>query len=148
MIHDQKFYALRHVPGKDLTIPFPVGPFNCMIHADGNVADETINAVGMQLLQHGMRSGICSGDQPDRISDTLDKLIDDNQFHHNNQTVYSHVVEEETIQENMEYFVLPNGLADIGLILVIGSEAEYHDVIGAFGIITENEFELVESACP
>lgn len=142
-VHDQRFFAVRSQPGYDLPFPFPKDHFNSLIAIRGCPAEETLQSVAMQLLRHGMRAGICHGEGAEMMGSMIDGLVDEYGFSHNERTVYASVHDDEELDEVIDYFVLPNGLADIGLIVVIGEESAFEDVLFLFNHVTGQVRERV-----
>lgn len=144
-MHDQDFYAVRHFGGNRLSIPFPPRPFNALIDVPHPIPESILGEISLQLLQHGMRSAICSGLQGERLGEILDEIIDEHGFYPNNRTVYTSVHLDEPIEETLDYFVLPNGLADTGLIVVVGDEHAFGEVVKTFLRLTREvrEYEAI-----
>lgn len=131
-LHDQEFYALRHVSGESLTIPFQPRSFTALIHTRRNLSETQMHAIARALLEHGMVYALCIGEHGERMSMLIDRLVDENGYTRNDMTVFSNASQEESINEAMEYFVLPTGLGDTGLILSIGDESDHADATAAF----------------
>jgi hypothetical protein len=134
--YDQRFYATRLVPGKAFHPPFAPHPFNVMIHIAGHVPDKALRQIGLDLLKHGMRFALCHGSEAERMGDILDELLEDNEFAHKGYTAYTSVHDDDPLEEAVEYFILPSGLADTGLMLVIGDESSFRSVMRAFTKVT------------
>lgn len=131
-LHDQEFYAIRHVSGGSLSIPFQPRPFTALIHTRRNLGEKQMEKIVRALLDHGMAYALCIGEHAERVSLLIDRLVDDHDYTRNDMTVYSDASQEESINEAMEYFVLPSGLGDTGLILSIGDESDHGDATAAF----------------
>lgn len=132
-IHDQKFYAIRNTGEKPLELPFSTKPFNVMIELALPLSDDALRQIGIQLLKDGMCHATCRGGEAERMGEILDDLIDEHGFSIDGHTVFTSVHDDESLEEVLEYFVLPNGLASTSLLVVIGDEASFHNLVRCFG---------------
>lgn len=135
--HDQTFYAVRYQPGNELKIPFPAERFNALINLKAAPGEEAMKEVAMRLLEHGMCAAVINGDEAGKMGELIDNLIDEHDFNHDGRTVYTSCHEDEEIEEVMDYFVLPNGLAEIGLIVVFGEQGDFGEAVDSFNNIAE-----------
>lgn len=138
-LHDQAFYAVRHISGGALSMPFQPRPFTALIHTRRNLGDSEMVAIARTLLEHGLAYALCIGEHGERMSEVLDTLIDEHEYALNDMTVFSNASHEESIDEAMEYFVLPSGLSDTGLILSIGDESDMEDATSVFDSLLGSE---------
>ena len=134
--YSQQFYAVRHAPGKALALPFPARPFHAMIHTAGPLPDRATRQLGLELLRSGMRYALCHGSDAAKVGDVLDELIDANHFSFEGHTPYTSVHAEESLAEAIEYFILPAGLAETGLLIVVGEEDAFRGALREFNQIT------------
>ena len=141
--YEQRFFAIRYAANKGLSIPFPPGPFNGLISIHGSVDDAVLESVGMQLLEYGMRAAMMQGDKAGRMGEILDQLVDEHQIMHDGRTVYNSVHEDESLEEVIDYFILPNGLAEQGLLVVIGGETDFDEATDLFRNILSDDAALV-----
>ncbi|MCX7934708.1 MAG: hypothetical protein N3A66_05555 [Planctomycetota bacterium] len=133
--YDQTFYVLRYQKGCTLEFPFRSQSFNAFISIDSEYPPKILEQIAFSLLKQGMRFALCHGKGAEALAEIIDRLIDEHRFSHNGFTAYSSSHTNETLEEAMEYFMLPNGLAEIGLILVIGDEAAQQKVAKTFSRI-------------
>ncbi len=143
-VSDQTIYAMRPQPGCDLNFPFEKKPFTALIRTSSQTTEADMRRAGWQLLQHGLRHGICHGEKADRMSEILDEIIDSFDISDNNQTAFSSSHEGEDISETMEYFLLPSGLADSGLILVLGTDNDWGGTMDSFDNLVGSGEALLE----
>lgn len=141
MHNDQRFFALRHVPGQPLKLPFLEGAFNALVEVAAPVDREVLTSVSLQLLQHGMRAADCHGEDAQDLAEIIDELVDEHGFCHDGRTVYAIGHDGESLDDLIDYFILPNDLANTGILLVIGEESDFEGVVEAFG----NSIDRVES---
>lgn len=147
-LHEQEFYAVRHVSGDALSIPFQPRPFTALIHTRRNLGESQMTAIARILLEHGLAYALCIGEHGERMSQVLDALIDEHEYALNDMTVFSNASHEESIDEAMEYFVLPSGLSDTGLILSIGDESDLEDATSVFDSLLGSEAPATEASEP
>ena len=134
--YDQSFYVLHYQPGRTLDFPFRSQPFNAFISINNEYPTKIISQMAFSLLKQGMRFALCHGERAEAMAEIIDRLIDDFHFIHNGFTVYSSSHPNEDLEEAMEYFILPNGLAETGLILVLGDEIALQKAMKTFAKIT------------
>ncbi len=137
-VYDQRFYALRRLPSSggpstSLSFPFPPSPFNGLICVGVPLPEAALGRIMLALLQHGMRQAVCCGCEAEFAGDVLDELIDEHNFSHDGHAPFASVHEGEPLSEVIDYFILPNGLADIGLLMILGDEAAFGQAVKAFG---------------
>lgn len=134
--HDQRFYALRYLPGRKLELPFEDKPFTALIEITVPLSDDILRNVAMDLLYRGMRAALCLGPEAERMVEIVDELVDAYGFAHEARTVYASAHEDEDLAEAIQYFILPTGLAETGLLLVLGGEDAFRQTVRTFGQAT------------
>lgn len=137
MHNEQRFFALRHVPGQTLKLPFRHGTFNALVEIAAPVDREIMTSVAMQLLEHGMCAADCHGEDAGEFAAVVDELVDEYQFSHNDRTVFATSHDDVTLDEVIDYFILPNDLSDTGVLIVIGGESDFEVVIDTFNQSTD-----------
>ncbi|GHV23657.1 hypothetical protein AGMMS49959_17430 [Planctomycetales bacterium] len=120
-LNGQRFYALRYAKGEELAMPFARKKFSVLINAAGKVSENEVREIGLKLLRHGMVCAICIGDEAEKISEIIDEEIDDGGFVFDGNTPYTQVG-SGSLGEELELFVLPTGLTEVGLILTLGDD--------------------------
>ncbi len=136
-VYDQRFYALRAVPcGKTrtlkLSMPFAAAPFNALIYATLPISSAILRDISLNLFRHGMRQAVCCGSEADTMGEILDDIADEFSFHHDGRPVFTSIHDDESLAEVLDYFILPNGLADKSLILVIGNDKSFREALRTF----------------
>jgi hypothetical protein len=141
--YDQTFYATRHAADKALSFPFPAGRFNAMVCLAEKTDEAAMRRIGMDLLEHGLRFALCHGPEAGAMGKVLDELIDEHGFSCEGLTAYTSVHEDDSLAEAVEYFILPAGLAETSLLVVVGSDASYREVMKSFAKATSHLRERV-----
>ncbi len=143
-VYDQHFYAVRHEAGETIAFPFPQKHFNALIafHRATNVEERRV--IAMELLEYGMRFALCYGQGADEMAELIDELVDEYNYMHNGCTVFSTVHEDGDIGDALAYFVLPNGLADTGLILSLGDDGDFDQWTETFDSLIHGEGAEIE----
>lgn len=135
-VHDQEFFAIWHRPGQPLPMPFGRQYFNALITQSGSLPEADLREVASQLLDHGMRSAICHGEDAQTLGGIIDGLVDEQGREIERRTIYTMVHDGEGLDDTLRYFVLPNGLAEIGLIVILGEEGHFDYAQEAWGTAT------------
>lgn len=130
-IHEQRFYAIR-ANGTDLRFPFSSQPFTAMVDISRPVDDEVLTGYANALIAHGCVQAICRGEESDRLVDIFNELADQGDLDHNGHLFTSMCLGDEPLTESIQYFVLPSGLAQTGLLMVIGDADDFQDTIEGF----------------
>ncbi len=143
IIHDQKFYALRHIIGKSLELPFKDRQFNALLQVSRPLPESVMREIALTLLQNGMRSALCWGTEAEQMTEIIDEIIDEREFSLEGRTAYATLHEDESLTEVIEYFILPNDLADTGLLVVIADETEFKNTVMAFGQTVKGLREVI-----
>ena len=84
-----------------------------------------------------MRYAICSGIDSVRLSGILTDLLETGEFRDDCRTAIAYANEEEPIEEAMEYFALPSGIAPVNLLVTIGNERIYKTTLRLFNRVAE-----------
>lgn len=130
-IHDQRFYAIR-ANGQQLRFPFTARPFTALVHMPQSVDDALLTSYAKTLIDHGCVQAVCRGDDSDRMVDIFDSLAEQGEHDSGDAPFTSMCLGDEPLQEAIQYFVLPCGLAQTGLLMVIGGSGEFDDAINGF----------------
>ncbi|MFH0910565.1 MAG: hypothetical protein V1918_03525 [Planctomycetota bacterium] len=136
-VFDRPFYSCQFLPGKPLVLPFAPQSFVCLINASSYVSDEHFKALALSLLQQRMRAAICCGIESERLNDLLNELLEDGQFHDNGRTAMATAYEDDPLEEVMEYFALPAGIASTSLLLSIGDDRMFKSTLQTFSSVIE-----------
>ena len=136
-VHDQRFYAVRCLPlaGQGhctMTMPFASKPYNALVRVCVPFARSVLQEAGLALLRHGLLQAVCCGCEGESMGEVLDELADEHGFNHNGRPAFASVHEDETLDEVLDYFILPNGQADTGLLVVLGDEAAFRETLRCF----------------
>lgn len=145
-LYEQKFYALR-AAGKTLDYPFAARTFTALVDSNTSLSDDVLRHYVDSLLNHGCIHVICRGHDAERLSSIFDETVDERGLTHDGYTMTSMIYDEDDLEETVGYFVLPTGLADVGLLLVIGDSGDFKSMVRSFariaGTLRENVTEPV-----
>ncbi len=136
-IHEQRFYAIR-ANGGDVRFPFPSGPFTALVDLSRSVDDVVLRGYAEALIQHGCVQAVCRGEESARLEEIFNDLANDlaekGDIDPNGPCFTSMCMDDEPLDEAIQYFVLPCGLAQIGLLMVIGDQGDFQNAIEGFSI--------------
>lgn len=145
-LHDQRFFAMR-ANGGELRFPFPAGPFTVLVDMSGPVDDTVLQKYASALIDHGCVQAVCRGDDSGRLEDIFNTLAEKGELDKNGTPFTSMCLDDEPLNEAIQYFVLPCGLAQTGLLMVIGGQDDFQNAIKGFstaaGAIKDNIGEPV-----
>lgn len=131
------FYSCRFAAGNDIEIPFESKkPFVCLINAAEHISSEKFRDLAKFLLDNNMRYAICAGIEAERLSDVLNELLEEGEYHENGRSAIASGYEEDPIEEVMEYFALPSGIAQNNLIVTIGNDRMFKTTLEVFKNVT------------
>ncbi len=145
-VHGQDFYLHQHVLGAPLALPFSRRHFTAFIDLPVPAPETVLRELALRLLRHGMRSAICWGYEAELLGEVIDRVIDDYGFWHGDQTAFCSVHEEEALEEALEFFILPCGLAETGLVLTCGDDAALRTLTSTFSLVHAGAREEVALA--
>lgn len=141
-LHEQKFYAVR-AKDAELRFPFPAQPFTAMVDMTGEVDDAILKGYAAQLMKYGCVQCVCRGEEAARLSDIFDAMAELGEMDASGAPFTAMCVDDEPLNEAIEYFVLPSGLASVGLLLVIGGTEAFQGVVQGFFDIAGTMHEAV-----
>lgn len=130
-LHEQRFYAMR-ANGGDLRFPFSAQPFTALVDISRSVDDAVLKGYAESLIGHGCVQAVCRGEESDRLVAIFDDLADQGDLDKNGTPFTSMCMDDEPINEAIQYFVLPCGLASTGLLMVIGEAGDFQNAIQGF----------------
>ncbi len=130
-LHDQRFFAIR-TNGSDLRFPFAAQPFTAMVDVSASVDETLLKKYAGDLISHGCVQAICRGEEASRLVDIFDDLAELGDLDKNGIPFTSMCLDDEPLTEAIQYFVLPCGLAAIGLLMVIGESGDFQNAIQGF----------------
>ncbi len=130
-LHDQRFYAIR-ANGASLRFPFASQPFTAMVDVPGSVDETLLKQYAGELIDHGCVQAICRGEESSRLVDIFDDLAERGDLDRNGIPFTSMCLDDEPLAEAIQYFVLPCGLASVGLLMVIGESGDFQNAIQGF----------------
>ncbi|MCC8166633.1 MAG: hypothetical protein LIQ31_10900 [Planctomycetes bacterium] len=140
-VHDQRFFAMR-ANGDTLRFPFPARTFTALVNMSGPVDDALLQTYAQALIDHGCIQAACRGEGSDRLVEIFDKMAEQGDFDHDGTPFTCMPLDDEPLEEAIQYFVLPCGLAQTGLVMVIGDSGDFENAINGFsvaaGAIKEN----------
>ncbi|MBN1257142.1 MAG: hypothetical protein JXA52_05495 [Planctomycetes bacterium] len=140
----QPFYSCRYLPGKKLSLPFKSGQtFSCLINTAVRIDDDQFKALAEMLLKNKMRYAICSGIDSERFSGLLTELLESGEYRDDGRTAIACSNEQEPIEEAMEYFALPSGIAPVNLLVTIGNERIYKTTLRVFTRVAQRMHETL-----
>jgi hypothetical protein len=131
-ILNEPFYACRATPGELPELPFQSQPFTCFLRAATYIGDEDFKLLATTLLRSRMRHAVCAGVESDRLADLLNEILEEGEFHENGRAAMACSYEDDPLEEVLEYFALPSGMAPANLLLTIGSETAFAETLAAF----------------
>lgn len=131
------FFSQFHMPGRDMTVPFAQGPFSCFIRIGGPTSDETLSTLARALLRQGLYAAYCAGVDCERLGEIFDEILDDGHYFHGDAAVTAMAFEDESIEDALEYFTLPNGHDVPHLVLTVGSAEHHQETLTAFSSAME-----------
>ncbi|MHC4872411.1 MAG: hypothetical protein ACYTFY_11250 [Planctomycetota bacterium] len=139
----QPFYSCRIKAGDKPELPFKKQPFVCLINAAEHISSDDFREIAQFLLDNNMRYAICAGIEADRLSDVLNELLEEGHFHENGRTAVAIGYEEDPIEEIMEYFALPSGIAPVNLLVSIGNTRTFKTTLQVFnGVAKKMKVDL------
>ncbi len=130
-LYEQKFYAMR-VEGNQLKFPFAAKPFTALVDIRGDVDQELLKGYARELVAHGCVQAVCRGVEAGLMNDIFGCISEEGASDVNGLPFTSMSVDEEPLEESVEYFILPSGLAGVGLIMVIGDSDAFADAVDCF----------------
>lgn len=130
-LHDQRFYAIR-ANGSDLKFPFTAQPFTVLVDISRALDDEVLEGYAQALVGHGCVQAVCRGDESNRMVDIFNTLAEQGDHDRNGTPFTSMCLDDEPLNEAIQYFVLPCGLAQTGLLMVIGEAEDFQSAIEGF----------------
>ncbi len=132
-IHEQRFYAIR-ANGADVRFPFPSGAFTALVDLARSVDDAVLQGYAEALIRHGCVQAVCRGEESSRLEEIFNSLADkgDIEIDRNGTYFTSMCLDDEPLNEAIQYFVLPCGLAQTGLLMVIGDQGDFQNAIRGF----------------
>lgn len=130
-LHEQRFFALR-TSGGDLRFPFPAGPFTVLVDMSVPVEDAVLRSYAGALIDHGCVQAVCRGEESERLVDIFNSLAERGDLDGNGTPFTAMGMDDEPLDEAIEYFVLPCGLAQTGLVMVIGDQNDFRNAIRGF----------------
>lgn len=134
-VHEQRFYAIR-ANGSGLCFPFSPQPFTAMVDISRPVDDEVLTGYANALIEHGCVQAICRGEDSDRLEGIFNNLAEQGELDRSGQFFTSMCVGDEPLTESLQYFILPSGLAQTGLLMVIGDVDDFRETIEGFSTAT------------
>lgn len=146
-LYEQKFYAIR--AGVDgLRFPFEPGSFTALVDIRSNVGSAVLESYARDLINHGCVQAVCRGAEAGIMNDVFCDLAEDGAVDANGVAFTSMPIDDEPLQETLEYFVLPSGLASTGLLIVIGEAGDFQEAVGCFADLAGSlEKPLSETVC-
>ncbi len=130
-IHEQRFYAIR-ASGADVRFPFPQGAFTALVDMSRSVDDAVLRGYAEALIGHGCVQAVCRGEESSRLEEIFNDLAEKGDLDRNGAYFTSMCLDDEPLNEAIQYFVLPCGLAQTGLLMVIGDQGDFQNAIEGF----------------
>ena len=130
-LHEQRFYAIR-ANGDELRFPFSAQPFTTLVDMSSPVDDEVLKGYAASLIAHGCVQAVCRGEESHRLVAIFNKMAEKGELDHNGAPFTSMEMDDEPLPEAIQYFVLPCGLAQTGLLVVIGGHGDFQKAIDGF----------------
>lgn len=130
-LHEQKFYAIR-AEGADIKFPFSAKSFTALVDISKPVDDTILERYASALVEHGCVQAVCRGEEASRLAGIFDKMAEEGAFDRDGRPFSCMCMDDEPLLEAIEYFVLPCGLATIGLLMVIGDSGDFQNVVDGF----------------
>lgn len=138
IIHSQHFYAMK-ADGSELKFPFPSENFSAFIEIARPVDKEILSGYATALADYGCVQAFCRGENSDIMSDIFDDLASEGALDGRGiPFTYMCFEENEPLAESIEYFVTPNDLVKVGLVLVIGGADDFSTVVDSFSAASIN----------
>lgn len=138
----QKFYAIR-AAGGSLRFPFDSQPFTALVDIAGDVGEETLRGYARELVAHGCVQAVCRGAESGLMNDIFGELSENGETDTNGFPFTSMAIDDEPLNEAIEYFVLPNGLAATGLVMIIGDSGDFRLAVDNFAASTDGAKEAL-----
>lgn len=132
-LHDQRFYAIR-ANGSNLRFPFEAQPFTALVDVSRPLDDSVLQGYAESLIAHGCVQAVCRGEDSGRLVEIFDRLTEQSEHDKNGTPFTSMCVEDEPLNEAIQYFVLPCGLAQTGLLMIIGDTGDFQEAIRGFSV--------------
>lgn len=130
-IHQQQFYAIR-ANGSELRFPFQSGKFTVLVDLARSVDENILKSYAEALINHGCVQAVCRGEESPNLEKIFNKLAEKGDLDKNGTPFTSMCVDDEPLEEAIQYFVLPCGLAQTGLLMVIGDQDDFQNAIKGF----------------
>ena len=130
-LHEQRFFAIR-ANGSALRFPFTAQPFTVLVDISRPVDNEILQGYAQALIDHGCVQAVCRGEESDRLVEIFDTLAEKGDLDQNGTPFTSMCMDDEPLNEAIQYFVLPCGLAQTGLLMVIGDSGDFQGAIEGF----------------
>ncbi|MCL1999998.1 MAG: hypothetical protein FWG74_01070 [Planctomycetes bacterium] len=141
-LHEQHFYAIR-ANGSNLRFPFAAQPFTAMVEVSSSIDEALLRQYAGSLIAHGCVQAICRGEESSRLVDIFDDLAELGDQENNSIPFTSMCLDDEPLAEALQYFVLPTGLASVGLLMVIGGSGDFQNVIQGFSNASDSADESI-----
>jgi len=123
----REFYVLRWFPQSSVQLPFTNKRFSALLSLGHSVSDENAVNLVSHLEQNGLTSVMIHGESADKITKIYDRYFEDS-----SSGTYAMLDESENLRESLEYFMTPDDVSEIGLILVLGDDAAWDAAISSF----------------
>lgn len=137
VVMDIPLYSCRYLPKEDLALPLEgENGFSCLLRAAAHISDDAFRDLGRQLLGAGMRYAVCNGVECDRLSDLLNELLEEGEYHLEGRTAAA-CCDDGSFEEALEYFILPSGMAPANLVLTLGDQAAFQATLESTGDVVE-----------
>ena len=134
-LHEQRFFAMR-ASGGEVRFPFPAGPFTVLVDMTAPVDDVMLRSYAEALVDHGCVQAACRGEEADRMVDIFNSLaetLSERDDRGADDVPFTAMcMDDEPLNEAIAYFVLPCGLAPVGLVMVIGGQDEFRNAVNGF----------------
>lgn len=130
-LHEQRFFAMR-TSGGELRFPFPKCPFTVLVDMVSPVDDAVLRSYAEALVGHGCVQAACRGEESERMVDIFNSLADRGDLGDDATPFTAMSMDDEPLDEAIAYFVLPCGLAQTGLVMVIGEQSDFQNAIRGF----------------
>lgn len=130
-LHDQRFYAIR-ANGAHLKLPFDAQPFTAFVDISHATDDAILQGYAQTLIDHGCVQAICRGEESDRLVDIFQRLTEQGSHDRNGKPFTVMCLDDEPLGEAIQYYVLPCGLAQTGLLMIIGDAGDFQGAIEGF----------------
>lgn len=145
-LHEQRFFAIR-ANGPEIRFPFPSGPFKALIDMARPVDENILRCYAKALIDHGCVQAVCRGVDSGELDTIFYSFAEKGDLDKSGVLFTSMCLDDEPLAEAIQYFALPCGLAQTGLLMVIGDQGDFQQAIKNFsvaaGAIKENIGEPV-----